>query len=566
MIRILRALVGNFVTLLTLPLVLVSRVLQRPKARWLEVWIRPSVHEIEPRRTLLARVLGDAFHPRGTSLHRLRRLAEHAGRDPRVEGVLFVIPPLAAGWAASQGLREIVEALGKAGKRTVVHLPRGGGHRELFVASAAERVVVSPRATLFLPGVGVASLYVKPLLEKLGIEVERFRRSEFKTAYETAEREAMSEPQRAQLGAIVEAVDRELRAALLRKVGDEARVRALFDEAMVTPERAMELGLVDAKLYEDELPSYLGLHLPKERTLGGGTYLAYHERKLFRPMRRRPYTAVVEVHGAIVDQGAPGRDAAAIIGAIRRASRDRRAAGVVLHVRSPGGSALASDLIHREVEALARKKPVVAFFDEVAASGGYYVAAPAASIVARPLAITGSIGVVMARPTIATLLEKLGVRREAIVAAPHADLLAPGRPLADGEREILEREIDSFYRGFVEIVAAGRNRSPDVIEPLARGRVYVASEAQAVGLVDRLGGFDVALGEVERLVRERTGKAISLEPLSVPGRPGLPPPPEPSVPRALAALGAPEALTDLARVALAGDRVLYFEPEVPEVR
>jgi protease-4 len=192
-----------------------------------------------------------------------------------------------------------------------------------------------------------------------------------------------------------------------------------------------------------------------------------------------------------------------VMSAIRRAREDKRVLGVILHIDSPGGSALASDRMHHELVRLAKEKPLVACMANVAASGGYYVAVAAHTIVAQPTTITGSIGVVAARLVLEPLLERLGVSTEVVKRGAHADLMMPTRPLTSEEREVLQRELEGVYRAFVGVVAEGRKRTFEEIDALAQGRVWSGADAHARGLVDELGGFDTALD----LVRARIGKA-----------------------------------------------------------
>ena len=326
---------------------------------------------------------------------------------------------------------------------------------------------------------------------------------------------------------------------------------------------------MDGVVYEDELrASLLGEGQEPPKLVRAGGYLSFRLARFFRPVRRRPYIAVLPIHGAITG----GREArsgsaveGAIVHAIRSLARDRRAAGVVLHVDSPGGSALASDLIHREVSLLAKKKPVVACFGNVAASGGYYVAAPASKIVAEPLSITGSIGVVMARLVARDLLEGMGVRTEVVRRAPHADLVSNPRPLDEDEHAILEREVEAFYRSFVGVVAAGRKREEGEIEPLARGRVWSGRDAHARGLVDVLGGLDAALAEVRRALPGPLPPRV--EPRVVWPRGGEAPPLEADAKSAArwALASIDPAAAELIGVLGGRERVLYLATGIPAI-
>jgi protease-4 len=236
---------------------------------------------------------------------------------------------------------------------------------------------------------------------------------------------------------------------------------------------------------------------------------------------------------------------------------------VLLWVDSPGGSAEASDLIHREVVRVKEKKPVVAYFGEIAASGGYYVAAHANAIVAQPLGLTGSIGVVSARLLASELLDRVGVRTEVLRTGPHADFYSPHRPLSDEERAIMNRELDAFYDSFVALVADGRGRPVDDIEPLARGRVWLAADAHRHGLVDELGGMDAAMERLKETIEAPDRVRARLRPMVVATYRLEPPPPVVQLGLRNSVLG---GLADLALLVSEGPAVLYHAISIPRIR
>ena len=513
---ILARLLSNLLRLITAPFWYLGHLAMRPRARWVHVRMRPRIVEIDKPIPFFMEWVPGVSETRPTSLHLIRELVDLVLADERMEGVVFDLPPLVAGWATCQSLRQELLRLRAGSKRVVVYLQRGGGNRELYVASAADRILASPQSQLSPLGLAATVTYLKGLLDKAGLEVEVHRRAEYKTAAEPVTRDSMSDEQREQTEALLDTIDGELRAALAARPGADAeKVDSFFEGALLGATEAAEQGLIDAVCYEDELPTWLGDDRVVTPVVRAPRYYAWRTRRFFSRVGPERFVAVVPIHGTI-SSGAPGTRGgmklASTVATLRAARSNPFVAGVVLHVDSPGGSALASDLIHREVERLRELKPVVACFGDVAASGGYYVSACADAVVAQSLTITGSIGVVSARLVSEPLLERFGVNTVSIRKAPHADMLSrPGR-LAEGEGAILEREIDSFYRAFVGLVAKGRGRTVDEIEPLARGRVWSGADAKERGLVDALGGLDVAIAQVkERLagrLSDRARKAL----------------------------------------------------------
>jgi protease-4 len=570
--RFVSGLVINLFRLLWAPFFLFGKTAGRPRSKWVHIRLRPRLVEIErPLPALLQYIPGfaDALP---TSLTLIRRLVGYLLEDSHIEGVVFDVPPLRAGWATTQSLRAQIERLRKGGKKTVVYLSQGGGNKELWVATAAERILATPSAQLATLGIGASVTYYKGLLDKAGLEVEVKRRAEYKTAVEPAVREEMSEEQREQLDALLGHVDDALREGLAsRPQLDEEKVDALFERALIGAPEALERGVLDAVCYEDELPTALTDDDGTTALVRAPRYFAWRSAELLKPMLPGKFIAVVPITGAI-PSSQPGTrgglQIATTLTTLRLARKNPQVAGVVLQVDSPGGSAFASDLIHREVVRLKEKKPVVASMGDVAASGGYYVSAPADYVVAQPLTITGSIGVVSARLVTEPLLEKWGIHTSTVRRAPHADLFTrPGR-LDESEDAILDREIGNFYDTFVGIVAEGRGRPADEVEPLARGRVWSGQDAMDKGLVDELGGLDVAIEQV----RKRAGGDMNLEARWYRARRPLDlPPAEPATEKAARAiLGSLDPrLAEMFSLAVgarrSGERVLCYAPDLPEI-
>jgi len=562
-LRFVARLIRNVLCVPFAPFWAIARWFGRPKGPWVVVRLKPRLVEARQPLPWLRRILESSAIRRTSSLAAIRRLADYVISDRAIQGVAFVLPPMTGGWSVCVGFRDQIQRLRRHGKATVVMLQRGGGHKELYVASAAERVYMAPRSTITLLGLSASSHYVKPLLDRVGVEVEPFARKEFKTAAERLTRESMSGPQREQLQAVIDGYTENVLVALAERTGTTPELaRELFETGVFRGEDAIAAGLVDELAYEDELEVLLDCD-KKHPLMEANRYFAFKERRLFRPLRRRPYIAVVAIKGAISESGAPMGRRASIVGALRRARRDRRALGVLLWVDSPGGSAEASDLIHREVVRVKEKKPVVAYFGEVAASGGYYVAAHVDSIVAQPLSLTGSIGVVSARLLAKELLERAGIRTEVLRTGPHADLFSPHRALTKDERALMNRELDAFYDSFVGLVAEGRGRPIEEIEPLARGRVWLATDAHRLGLVDELGGMDSALDLLKSRIDVAPRLRERLEPMVIANYRLEPPAPTAQAWIDESILG---TLKDLGLLLSEGSGVLYHVISVPRVR
>jgi protease-4 len=572
-LRVLR----NLISLALAPIWLLGRYFGRPRSRWVELKLSATMPEVAPAHQLWQHVLRRRRSEGLRTIAELRRVCALVAADAGIEGVVVHVPHLRIGWAGCAGARDALLALRARGKRVVAYLPLGAGNRELYVALAAERVLCAPQAPISLLGVASQSIYYAPLLARLGLHAEAHARGEYKTAGEPALRDSMSEPQREQLSALMDTVQGELEQAVAARPGfDLARARALFESGSWGAHAAAAAGLIDGCCYADELPRELGIagDDKRARPMPAARYAAWKRARLWRRVRPLPAIAVVSVHGAIMPSSPslplPGSRVAVldpIVAALRQARRDERVRAVLLYVDSPGGSALASDLIHREVVRLREKKPVVAYFGDVAASGGYYVAAACQRIVAQAATVTGSIGVISLRVLAGELAERIGLRPQTLRAAPHADMLSPFRAMDEREQAMFSAETESIYRAFVGVVADGRRRAADEIEPLARGRVWSGRDALRVGLVDELGGFDRALAALRELTPALRGvpeDRTELRVIAAPDRP--PPPPEPAQAARLAGALPPYVPSELRDVLSLFDReraFLYaFVPEL----
>jgi protease IV len=476
---------------------------------------------------------------RARGRHQLRptlRALHEAGDDPRVAGLVArVSGPL--DWALMQELRLGVRAFAATGKPTLAwadSFGAGPGTMPAYVlATAFDRIWLQPSGMVGMLGVGVEATFARGALDRLGVEPQFEQRHEYKNAPDQLLRTGFTEAHKASLDRLAESVfDQGVEAIAAGRRLDGAQVRELVDTGPRTAPEALQAGLVDAVGYRDQ--AYAAVRA----TAGDEVQLLFADR--WRPPRRlrmphlpgrHPgHVALVEVRGALVSgrtrRSPTGRQAGSdtVGAALRAAARDGRARAVLLHVDSPGGSAVASDAIWREVCRVRETgKPVVVSMGRAAASGGYFVACPADEIVALPATLTGSIGVFAGKLVIRDLLARLGLTTGAVSHGARSLMFSSRQRFTDAERERFAAAIDASYDDFVAKVAAGRGRSVEDIEHLARGRVWTGSDALDLGLVDRLGG----LRDAARAARERAGlpsdaplrPAVRVGPLARLGRP-----------------------------------------------
>lgn len=489
-----------------------------------------------------------------TSIYRVRQLVDAMLADPSPAGLVVQIRSLRAPAAYREGLCGELARLREAGRPVVLWLPDGGSAAEFSLAGGASRLFVGAKTTLGPLGLRAGSIYLRRVLERVGIKPEVLARGSFKTAFENLTRDDMSAAQREQLGRLLDVFYEGLIASLASGRGVSAeQARDWVDLGLVRAEEAARLGLVDAAIYDDELPERLGDGAERPaRFVSAGRYLARRRPPRAPSLQSRPRVVVVEARGAIVDRsppyGAPACDAERLAGLARVLERDPRVSAVVLFVDSPGGGALASDRLHRTFVKLAAKKPLIACLGGVAASGGYYIASAAHRIVARSSTVTGSIGVVAARPLLGPLLARFGAAPRYLVRGRRAEMLDPLHPLSEDERARYEADLEATYLDFLAAVAAGRGKSPDEIRPLAGGRVWAGVDALENGLVDRLGGLAEAVDEACARLKITPGDAD----LMTLGAPGSPPwSPRAWLGQALAEAFLPEAFGQGAGLVLA---------------
>jgi protease IV len=493
-----------------------------PDYVWLPV--TGALPEFEPsRRGLLRRRLD----PRtlAPSLESIRSRLDRILADGRARGVILRVENLDAGWVTLEELRAELHRFRERGKTVAVYLV-DPDTRSYYLASAADEVFVSPLSTLNIVGLRARVNFLKDALGRFGLETEVVAVSPYKSAADPISRSEFSPEAREQTERLLDVRFDELVNAVSagRDIPVE-QVNAIIDDAPYSAADALRNKLIDGALYEDELTVRLS-NGEKPARLAEWGVASKSLRLPYRSRRAHKAVGLVRVEGTIVrgkSRKLPlplplvGREQAgsdSVVAALRVAEKSRRIDAVLLYVDSPGGDALASDLIWREVERVRAKKPVVVLMGNAAASGGYYVSAAASHVFARKNSVTGSIGVILTRPIAAGLLNRLKVNPVTVSRGARSNLLDPRRSPTPDELAVLERQLHVFYDEFKDRVASGRGLRPDALEEIAGGRVWTGVEALRRGLVDETGSFRDALAKAREYagVTEESGLLAKITP------------------------------------------------------
>lgn len=438
--------------------------------------------------------------------------------DRRISAVLVHLDELPSGWAACQDLRDALQEIRAAGTSVYAHL-LAPTTTSLWVASVADRVWVPPLTHVHFVRLMGASRYFGGLLERLGVDVEVVSVGDYKSAGEPFCRTGPSPEAREAVEALVgELHDRVMADIAEARALELSELEALCTQTMLTPDQAVNAGLVDQTGFIDQLIDWVHAHHGKKLRKVGFRGWARRRRWLDGLARagRRERVAVVYLEGTIVQQeGKEGSmEPEVTVAALDQLREQKGVAAVVLHINSPGGSAVGSELIAHAVERLAEAKPVVASYANVSASGGVLLSSPATEVVARPMTITGSVGVIGGKLVLREALRRVGVHTHVMGAPGARDPLSPYHRFSPDERQHYLELMTDIYRAFVRRVAAGRGVDEAVIEPHCRGRVWTGDAALERGIVDRLGDLRTACDRATALagVSPRKTRLLHLEP------------------------------------------------------
>jgi protease-4 len=423
-----------------------------------------------------------------------------AAGDGHIRAVVLQPRGLDAGWGKLQEFRQEISDFKRSGKPVYAFL-QSPGSREYYLATAADKIFLSPDDSLDVKGFLLQEMYFKGTMDKLGVQMQVDHIGRYKDAGDIFTKTGMSPETREVLNQVLDQIYGNFCSVVgqaRRKSPDE--VKALVDNGPFLGAQAKASGLVDQLGYEDEVYADL-----KKKT-GTEDLKKVPLRTYFHAAPGRgDHIAVLVGEGDIVP-GNPnnGFGNQSIISSggfskvVRQVRNDGTVRGVILRINSPGGDAVASDEILHELKLLSRAKPLVISMSDVAASGGYFMSMTGDPVIAYPDTITGSIGVLYVRPNVRGLYDKLGIQQEALMRGKMADIDSETIPLSDAAKQKLHESIESTYKAFVSKVAAARKKTYSQIDPLAQGRVWMGAQAHDNGLVDALGGLDEAVSLIRK--------------------------------------------------------------------
>jgi protease IV len=438
--------------------------------------------------------------------------------DKRIKAVILDIQMSGIGWGKAEELRDAIKDFRSSGKPVYAFIELGL-NKEYYIATACDKIYVPPPGELFVNGLAADVMFFRGSLDKLGIYPDIYQIGKYKTAGDTFTQKEMTEAHRQFINELLtDLFDRYVQtiAADRKKSPDE--VRTLIDNAPYNGPKAKEVGLIDEVAYKDELEkqikSSLGYKDTDEFTPVRGEYRDVSPESL--GLNKGEKIAVIYATGDIGSgrsENSPSGDQSigsdTLSKAVTDAALDKSIKAIVIRVDSPGGTGLASDIIWHAVESANQKKPVVVSMSDVAASGGYYISASAAKIVAQPSTITGSIGVIAGKPVMRGFYDWLGISNEYVLRGKTAGMFRETEKFSDEERVKFEEWIKTtYYQDFVPKVANGRKKDVQYVDSVGQGRVWTGGQAKEKGLIDEFGGLDRAIEVAKELAKIPADKGV----------------------------------------------------------
>lgn len=468
-------------------------------------------------------------HPLNHNAFPLHEVLAHFRRieEDNVQGLFLRLNPMGSAWARMEDMREGLVNARKTKKPIHCHFDEADNTAYALAAAGCDHVTMSPSGALHLIGTSIEITYARELLDKLGVRAELKQVGRYKGAADRLTHQSMPPESRESLGAIVRDMQERLVSLIQgRSQLSKGDLKAVFGHGPFTADEALKAGLIDAIGFVDQARQTAKetAHATQVRSLEPQTAKGLDIGNLIKNLTKHadastdlsgPRVALVVLEGTILDGDSEGLGAirsGPVIRALRDIENTADIKSVVLRINSPGGSALASDNIWHAVRRLARKKPVIASFGDIAASGGYYIGSAGTEILAQPTSLVGSIGVVGGKVNIAGLLAKLGLHSDVLSSTDYAAWLSPLHPFSEPQAQRLEHLLETTYDRFLSRVATGRGVPVSGIVPAAEGRLFTGKQALEHGLVDGFGGLQTALWRAHELGKVKASTPVQMWP------------------------------------------------------
>ncbi len=468
-------------------------------------WIKISPHSYKEYRTRAG-----LFFPfmRKNSFYDFLSEVREVVDDPYVEGIFIDLRFHGLRMYQKEELLSLLKRAKKSGKKIVV-FSDVYENSDLPIMAISDRVILVPEGEVLTLGFATTGMFFKDFLSRIGVKVEAPKIGKYKSAVEPFTRERYSEPARRQLEVLLE--------DYFDFIQEEARSRYDFskmvDTGFYNSDEALKRGYVDTVLHVENVKDYIKKHFDSKAKLLSITKYRDERPFKFAFSSRKGNIALLVLDGDIIrgecsESKIPvpvlgGRHIGSysVIRTIERLKNDKQIKGVVIRIDSPGGDALASEEMYSAIKNLAEKKPVVVSMASVAASGGYYIAAPATYIMADKTTVTGSIGILSLKFVVSNMLSKLGINTETVKVGEHADVFSPYREYTEEERRFIEKELKWGYEMFLDRVSKGRGLSRDSVNAIGEGRIWSGKRGKEVGLVDSIGGILDAINKCAELAK-----------------------------------------------------------------
>lgn len=519
------AIIGFFVVVIMIASIAIfsirgdKKTRQLPTQMVLTLSLEQGLQELQPQTGVIS-----VLSPSIPTLQDIIQTLDLARQDQRVKGLAVHIRDGDFNIATTQELRDAIFRFRKSGKFAFIYADTLGNYpamSEYWLATSFDQIWLHPMGELAITGFATEIPFAKTMLEKLGVEAEILHHGKYKSMPESATRSSISKENLEMTQSLLSDLQAQFNTDVVatRPIKKDALEQAI----QASPSAAIDVlasGLIDSIGYRDEFDSYL------EQITSGAKAISFNDYQMHGP---RPVPgekiALVQVVGTLTDNDTYNAaldgvvSAGTIVKALQDAADRHAIKAIIVRVDSPGGTPMASDMIRRAIELARIQKPVIVSMSNAAASGGYWMSVNADMIIAQPGTLTGSIGVFGGKLNLSGLWQKIGVKWEAVGENTQDNIWSSNRPYGNQAREKVQASMTRTYDKFVELVSKGRGLKPQDVELIAQGRVWTGAQALENGLVDYLGGIDVALTKAKELAKISKLRPVNLEVFPKPPNP-----------------------------------------------